>query len=136
MILDLRHKVYRHMDRHALAEIAEFCKQEFGCNIFKKTFIEHVTVLDYYTSELSSEELDVLDTQFNKLFNEESYLVYSNVDGKPRICCKAAQLWDFTSDGKNPNIWLYHNILGTVSWNCRTGCTLIRPATEDNLNEE
>ena len=135
MILDLRHKVYRHMDRGALAEIALFCKQEFGINIFKKWFVKDVIVLDYYTGELSTEALEALDVQFNKLFNEDSYLVYSNIDDKPRICCKAEQLWDFTSDGKNPNIWFYHAILGTIAWNCRTGCTLVRPATPYNLSE-
>ena len=135
MILDFRHKLYRGMDRRALREIAEFCKQDFGMNIFKKSFIKDVTVLDYYSKELSSEELDALDLRYNKLFDAGEYLVYSNASSKPRICCKADQLWEFTSDGKNPNIWFHHAILGTIAWNCRTGCTLVRPATEAELNE-
>ena len=134
-MMDLRCKLYRGMDRKALADIAEFCKQDFDVNIFKKSFAKDVTVLDYYSKELSSEELDALDLRYNELFDAELYLVYSNASGKPRICCRADQLWEFTSDGKNANIWFSHAVLGTIAWNCRTGCALVRPATEANLNE-
>ena len=135
MIWDLRAKICSKMDRMALTEIAEFIKQEFNVNIFKKECIKHVTVLDYYSQEMSSEELEALDLIYNKLFDAELYLIHSNVSSKPRIACKAADIWEFTSDSKNPNIWFYHDILGTITWNCRTGCMLVLPATEDNLNE-
>ena len=134
MIMDLRHKPYRRVDRKALADIAEFCKLNFNISIFKKSFIKDVVVLDYYSHEKSVDELHTLDVLYNSLLDDELYLIYSNVSDKPRICCKAVELWEFTSDGKNPNIWLYHPKIGMITWNCRTGCALIRPASTDNFN--
>lgn len=128
MRLYLRHKPYRDIDRKALVDIAKFCKQNFNINIFEKSFAKRVIVLDYYTKALSSDELYTLDVMYNTMFDASLYLIYSNVS-ELITCCPVDELWEFTSDGKNPNIWLQHPKIGTIAWNCRTGCTLIRPAS-------
>lgn len=127
MILDFRHKLYRNMDRQARVEIALFLA-EHGYNMKSKKFTEGLSVLDYYSCELSQQALEIMDYRYNQLFSSESYEVY--IEGKPVEVYSREHLYDATSDSKNPNIWLVKEIEGgkfMMAWNCRIGCSLIKP---------
>ena len=127
MILDFRHKLYRNMDRRARVEIAVFLA-EHGYNMRSKKFTEDVSVLDYYSVELSQPALEIMDYRYNQLFSHEAYEVYR--EGKPVAVYSKESLYDATSDSKNPNIWLVKETEGDklmIAWNCRVGCSLIKP---------
>lgn len=123
MIANKRPRIYRQVDLAVLKALNLALKRD-GLSMFSPGFISKARLVDF-TGDLDEETWLKRNDELDECLIHDCYTIADEV-------CIRSELWDFTSDGKNPNVYLFYRLGETgevgYAWNPVTGVSKFEPA--------